>query len=128
MVPFCKEEKIAQTPYSPLASGRLARPWSESTERSQSDKIAKRKYGSTEKADQKVVERVVELAKNKGIEMVQISLAWLMHKGPVTVPIIGSSKLSHLETAVPSTSVKLSQEEIEFLEEPYVPHEVVGHN
>jgi len=128
MVPFCKEEKIALTPYSPLASGRLARPWSESTERSQSDKIAKRKYGSTEKVDQKVVERVAELAKDKGVEMVQISLAWLMHKSPVTIPIIGSTKLSHLETAVPSVSVELSQEEIKFLEEPYIPHEVVGHN
>lgn len=128
MVPFCREENIALTPYSPLASGRLARPWSESTERSESDKIAKRKYGSTETADKKVVERVAELAENKDVPMVQISLAWLMQKEPVTIPIIGSTKLSHLESAVPAVSVELSQEEIDFLEEPYIPHEVVGHN
>jgi aryl-alcohol dehydrogenase-like predicted oxidoreductase len=128
MVPFCKEENIALTPYSPLASGRLARPWSESTERSRSDEIAKRKYGAMEEADQKVVERVAELAKDKGVEMVQISLAWLMHKKPVTIPIIGSTKLAHLESAVPAVSVELTQEEIEFLEEPYIPHKVVGHN
>jgi len=128
MVPFCREENIALTPYSPLASGRLARPWSKSTERSESDKIAKRKYGSTETADKKVVERVAELAENKDVPMVQISLAWLMQKEPVTIPIIGSTKLSHLESAVPAVSVELSQEEIDFLEEPYIPHEVVGHN
>ena len=128
MVPFCREENIALTPYSPLASGRLARPWSESTERSESDKIAKRKYGSTEEADRKVVERVAELADKKGVPMVQISLAWLMQKEPVTIPIIGATKLSHLESAVPAVSVELSQEEIEFMEEPYIPHEVVGHN
>lgn len=128
MVPFCREENIALTPYSPLASGRLARPWSESTERFESDKIAKRKYGSTEEADRKVVERVAELADKKGVPMVQISLAWLMQKKPVTIPIIGSTKLSHLESAVPAVSVELSQEEVEFLEEPYIPHEVVGHN
>lgn len=128
MVPFCKEENIALTPYSPLASGRLARPWSKSTERSESDKIAKRKYGSTEEADRKVVERVAELADKKGVPMVQISLAWLMQKEPVTIPIIGSTKLSHLESAVPAVFVELSQEEIDFLEEPYIPHEVVGHN
>lgn len=128
MVPFCREENIALTPYSPLASGRLARPWSKSTERSESDKIAKRKYGSTEEADRKVVERVAELADKKGVPMVQISLAWLMQKEPVTIPIIGSTKLSHLESAVPAVSVELSQEEIDFLEEPYIPHEVVGHN
>ena len=128
MVPFCREENIALTPYSPLASGRLARPWSKRTERSESDKIAKRKYGSTEEADRKVVERVAELADKKGVPMVQISLAWLMQKEPVTIPIIGSTKLSHLESAVPAVSVELSQEEIDFLEEPYIPHEVVGHN
>jgi len=128
MVPFCKEENIALTPYSPLASGRLARPWSESTERSRSDEIAKRKYGAMEEADQKVVERVAELAKDKGVEMVQISLAWLMHKKQVTIPIIGGTKLAHLESAVPAVSVELTQEEIEFLEEPYIPHKVVGHN
>ncbi|MGP3778794.1 aldo/keto reductase [Halanaerobium saccharolyticum] len=128
MVPFCREENIALTPYSPLASGRLARPWSKSTERSESDKIAKKKYGSTEEADRKVVERVAELADKKGVPMVQISLAWLMQKEPVTIPIIGSTKLSHLESAVPAVSVELSQEEIDFLEEPYIPHEVVGHN
>jgi len=128
MIPFCREENIALTPYSPLASGRLARPWSASTERYETDKIAKSKYGSTEDADRQIVERVSQIAKERKIPMFQIALAWLMHKNPVTIPIIGTTKLSHLESAVPAVSVKLSKEELEFLEEPYIPHKVVGHN
>ncbi len=128
MLPFCRDQKIGTTPYSPLASGRLTRDWSsEKTARSESDLVAKSKYDSTADADQKVVERVAELALKLGVSRTQIALAWLLQKAPVTAPIIGATKLSHLEEAVGALSVKLAVEEIAYLEEPYVPHPVVGH-
>jgi 1-deoxyxylulose-5-phosphate synthase len=128
MLPICKEEKIGVTPYSPLASGRLTRDWSETTQRSETDFILKSKYDATADADRYVVERVAELAEKHGVPRIQIALAWLLQKEPVTAPIIGATKISHLEGAVGSLSVKLTPEEIAFLEEPYVPHPIVGHN
>lgn len=74
-----------------------------------------------------VIERVASLSQKRGIARVQIALAWLMHKQPVTIPIIGATKFSHLEDAIPAVDVKLSPDEIAFLEEPYVPHKIVGH-
>jgi len=128
MLPLCKEEKIAVTPYSPLASGRLTRDWSVTTHRSETDQIQKSKYDATVDADQLVVERVTFMAEKYGIPRTQIALARLLQKEPVTAPIIGATKISHLEGAVGALSVKLTAEEIAFLEEPYVPHSVVGHN
>ncbi|WP_160726124.1 aldo/keto reductase [Bacillus sp. USDA818B3_A] len=128
MLPLCKEEKIAVTPYSPLASGRLTRDWSETTLRSETDQILKSKYDATADADRLVVERVASLAEKHGVPRIHIALAWLLQKEPVTSPIIGATKISHLEGAVGSLSVKLSPEEMAFLEEPYVPHPIVGHN
>jgi 1-deoxyxylulose-5-phosphate synthase len=128
MLPLCKEEKIGVTPYSPLASGRLTRDWSETTQRSETDFILKSKYDATADADRYVVERVAELAEKHGVPRIQIALAWLLQKEPVTAPIIGATKISHLEGAVASLSVKLTPEEIAFLEEPYVPHPIIGHN
>jgi len=128
MLPLCRDQKIGTTPYSPLASGRLTRDWSaEKTARSESDVIAKGKYDSTAEADQKVVERVAELALKLGVSRTQIALAWLLQKAPVTAPIIGATKLSHLEEAVGALSVKLTTENVAYLEEPYIPHRVVGH-
>ena len=128
MMPLCREEKIGVIPYSPLASGRLTRDWSsETTLRSETDQIAKMKYDSTAEADQKVVERVAEIAEKQGVPRVHIALAWLLQKQPVTAPIIGATKIAHLEAAIGSLSVKLTQEEIAYLEEPYVPHSIVGH-
>lgn len=127
MLPLCREEKIASTPYSPLASGRLARDWSETTTRLETDQIAKGKYDSTAEADKLVVERVAEIAKNHGVPRAQIALAWLLLKEPVAAPVIGATKLSHLESPVESVSIKLTSEEISYLEEPYVPHQIVGH-
>jgi len=128
MVPLCREEKIGLIPYSPLASGRLTREWSsESTLRAETDQIAKGKYDSTSDADQLVVERVAELAGKHGVPRSQIALAWLLQKVPVTAPIIGATKISHLEEAVGALSVKLTQDEVSYLEELYVPHQVVGH-
>ena len=126
MLPLCVEEKIAVTPYSPLASGRLARPWSESTVRLESDQIAKQKYDATADADKMVVERVAEIAANHGVPMAHISLAWLRHKSPVVAPIIGATRLPHLESAVESLAVRLTAEDVAYLEAPYIPHPIVG--
>lgn len=126
MMPLCKEEKIAVTPYSPLASGRLTRDWSETTLRSETDEVQKMKYDKTSDADRLVVERVASLAEKRGVPRIHIALAWLLQKEPVTAPIIGATKISHLEDAVGALSVKLTPEEMAFLEEPYVPHQIVG--
>ncbi|MED4224597.1 aldo/keto reductase [Neobacillus cucumis] len=128
MLPLCKEEGIGVTPYSPLASGRLTRDWSETTHRSETDQIQKSKYDATADADRLVVERVAAIAEKYGVPRIHIALAWLLQKEPVTAPIIGATKISHLEGAVGALSVKLTTEEIAFLEEPYVPHPIVGHN
>ena len=128
MLPLCREEKIGCIPYSPLASGRLTRDWSpDSSLRAQTDQIAKSKYGSTEEADRQIVERVAEIAEKRGISRTQVALAWLLQKQPVTAPIIGATKISHLEEAVGALAVQLSEVEVVYLEEPYVPHRIVGH-
>ncbi len=126
MMPLCAEEKIAVTPYSPLASGRLARAWSESTQRLETDPIARQKYDATAVADKQVVDRVAEVAANHGVPMAHIALAWLRHKSPVVAPIIGATKIQHLESAIESLKVVLTTEEVGFLEEPYLPHALVG--
>jgi len=127
MLPLCRAEKIAVTPYSPLASGRLARDSSETTTRLETDPIAKSKYDATAEADKAVVERVAELAGKHGVPRAHIALAWLLHKEPVVAPVIGATKLSQLESAVEAVPVKLTPEEMAYLEEPYVSHGIVGH-
>lgn len=128
MLPFCREEKIGVIPYSPLASGRLTRDWAaESTLRSETDQIQKMKYDTSAEMDRQIVERVAELAEKHGASRTHIALAWLLQKQPVTAPIIGATKISHLEEAVGALSLKLAPEEITHLEEPYVPHRIVGH-
>jgi aryl-alcohol dehydrogenase-like predicted oxidoreductase len=126
MMPLCREEKIASTPYSPLASGRLARDWAETTTRLETDPIAKSKYDATAEVDKLVVERVAEVAEKHAVPRAHIALAWLLQKEPVAAPVIGATKMSHLESAVEAVSVQLSPEDIAYLEEPYVPHPVVG--
>ncbi|GFZ30156.1 NADP-dependent aryl-alcohol dehydrogenase [Clostridium zeae] len=128
MMPLCREEKIAVTPYSPMASGRLIRDWAETTKRLETDAVARSKYDSTASADKLVVDRVAEIAEKRGILRIHVALAWLLHKVPVTAPIIGATKISQLEDAVGAISVKLNPEEIAYLEEPYVPHVIIGHN
>lgn len=128
MLPLCREEKIGCIPYSPLASGRLTRDWSpESSLRAQTDRVAVSKYGSTEQTDRQIIERVAEIAEKHGCTRTQIALAWLLQKQPVTAPIIGATKTAHLEEAVGALSVKLTSEDAAYLEEPYIPHRVVGH-
>jgi aryl-alcohol dehydrogenase-like predicted oxidoreductase len=128
MVPLCRDQKIGLIPYSPLASGRLTRDWSvTSSMRAETDQIAKWKYHASADNDKHVVERVAELATKHGVPRTHIALAWLLQKEPVTAPIIGATKISHLDEAVGALSVKLAAEEVTYLEEPYVPHKVVGH-
>ena len=128
MLPLCRAEGIGVTPYSPLASGRLTRdPSADSSLRAETDKIAKSKYDATAETDKQVVERVAEIAEKHGVPRVHIALAWLLQKKPVAAPIIGATKIAHLEDAVGALSVKLSPEEVAYLEEPYVPHAIVGH-
>jgi aryl-alcohol dehydrogenase-like predicted oxidoreductase len=112
----------------PLALGRLTRNWAETTHRSETDQIQKSKYDATADADRLVVERVAAIAEKHGVPRIHIALAWLLQKEPVTAPIIGATKISHLEDAVGALSIKLTPEEIASLEEPYVPHQIIGFN
>jgi len=126
MMPLCRDAKIAVTPYSPLAAGRLSRDWSETTKRYETDEVAKGKYGATAEVDKPIVDRVTELAKEHSVTRTQISLAWLLNKEPVVAPIIGVTKEAYLEDALGTLDVQLSEAEMKYLEEPYVPHNVVG--
>ncbi|HHY49451.1 MAG TPA: aldo/keto reductase [Alphaproteobacteria bacterium] len=128
MLPLCRAEGIGSIPYSPLAAGRLTRDWSsEQTLRSETDQIARRKYDSTADTDRQVVEQVAAIAERRGVKRVHVALAWLLQKQPVAAPIIGATKISHLEDAVGALAVQLTPEEVASLEEPYVPHQIVGH-
>lgn len=126
MLPLCREEKIGVIPWSPLARGKLTRDWVETTSRSQTDEFGKTLYTSAIEADRKIVERVAELAAKREVTRAQIALAWVLQKAPVTAPIIGVTKMPHLEDAVAAISIKLTPEEVAYLEEPYVPHPVRG--
>ncbi|WP_213650704.1 aldo/keto reductase [Paenibacillus sp. J23TS9] len=126
MLPLCREEKIGVIPYSPLASGRLTRDWAETTHRSETDQVQKSKYDATANADRLVVKQVADIAEKRGVPRVQIALAWLLQKNPVTAPIIGATKISHLEDAAAALSIQLTVEEMRSLEAPYVPHPIIG--
>ncbi|QYK67538.1 aldo/keto reductase [Paenibacillus sp. S02] len=126
MLPMCTEEKIRVMPWSPLAAGRLARPWGETDERAKVDAIGKAIYSATADSDRQVVERVAKVAETRGVPMSQIALAWLLHKDPVTAPIVGTTEISHIEDAIAALSIQLTPEEMALLEEPYVPHPVLG--
>lgn len=128
MLPLCKAEKIAVTPYSPLAGGRLTKNNTEKTNRSETDEIIKMKYDATKDIDNLIIERVGKLAEKYGVKRAQIALAWLFQKDNVVSPIVGATKVSHLEDSIAALSIKLSQEDVIFLEELYEPHRVVGAN
>jgi len=125
-LPLCASEGIGVIPWSPLARGRLTRDWDETTNRTETDEFGKTLYTSAVDSDRKVVERVAEVAAKRGVPRAQVALAWLLSKPFMTAPIVGASKPNHLEDAVAAVSLKLSEEEISRLEEPYVPHPVVG--
>jgi 1-deoxyxylulose-5-phosphate synthase len=126
MVPLCLEEGVGLLPWSPLARGLLAGNRKAGTERSKQDDYAQKLY--TREADNRVVDAVQDLAKERGVPPAQIALAWLLHKPGVTAPIIGASKPNHLEDAVAALAIKLSKAEIERLEAVYVSHPVLGHH
>ena len=125
MVPLCQEDNIALTPYSALASGRLSRrPGEEDTKRAREDSYAKFKYDATREQDGVIIERVAEIADRRGVSMTEVSLAWLLTK--VTAPVVGATKLRHIEGAAKATDLELSDQEIAYLEEPYIPHPLAG--
>jgi len=124
MAGLCAEDNIAMTPYSALASGRLARLPEESSKRAEEDSYAKFKYDATKTQDEVIIRRVAKLAEKRGVSMTEISLAWLLTK--VTAPVVGATKLHHIEGAAKSVDIELSAEEISYLEEPYIPHRLAG--
>lgn len=125
MVPYCEEENIALTPYSALASGRLSRkPGENDTKRAAEDAYAKFKYDAAADQDDLIINRVAELAEKHDVSMTEISLAWLLTK--VTAPVVGATKLHHIEGAAKAVDMNLTAEEITYLEEPYVPHSLAG--
>lgn len=128
MLPLLRAQGMASTPYSPLAAGRLTRDWADTTTRFETDQIARSKYDSTEHTDRAIVEAVGRIAEARGIARVQVALAWLLSRDPVVAPIIGATKTDHIDSALAALDVQLTTEEIAALEEPYVPHAVVGHN
>lgn len=124
MVPLCREDNIALTPYSPLAGGRLSRHPGEMTKRLKEDDYARFKYDAAAEQDGEIIRRAAQLADKRGVSMTEISLAWLLSK--VTAPVVGTTKLSHIEGAAKAAELSLTSEELAFLEEPYVPHRLVG--
>jgi len=126
MIPLCAAEGVGVIPWSPLARGRLTRAWNETTNRTEADEFGKTLYTATPDADRRIVERVTEVATQRGVPRAQVALAWLAQKPFVTAPIVGASKPHHLDDAVAALSIELTPEEISSLEEPYVPHPVVG--
>ena len=124
MAMLCAEDTIAMTPYSALASGRLARLPGETSKRGEEDSYAKFKYEATKEQDEIIIKRVAEIAERRGVTMTEISLAWLLRK--VTAPIVGATKRRHIEDAVKAVDLELTAEETAYLEEPYVPHALAG--
>lgn len=124
MAKLCREENIAMTPYSALAGGRLARRKDVITKRLMEDDYARLKYDQSEKQDAIIIDRVAELAERHGTSMTAVSLAWLLTK--VAAPVVGATKAAHVDGAAAAAELKLSSSEIAYLEEPYVPHRLVG--
>ena len=124
MLRLCLSEGVGVTPWSPLARGRLARPWSQEpqTERAKTDGFANRLFTKTVDIDKPVIDRVNEVARARKLPPAQVALAWLLQKPAITSPIVGATKPHHLEDAIAALSVKLTNEEIVRLEELYQPH------
>ncbi len=127
MIGLCQSESIGVIPWSPLARGRLARAWqSESTKRFETDQFGTKMYSQTEEADHQVVDRLGQIAEQRGVPRAQVALAWLLGKPAVTAPIVGASKSHHLPDAIAALALRLTPEEVVSLEEPYSPHPVLG--
>jgi aryl-alcohol dehydrogenase-like predicted oxidoreductase len=126
MLPLCRDQGIGVIPWSPLARGRLARAADASTDRSETDKFGQYLYRKTEEADRAVIDRVGEIAAERGVSRGQVALAWHFAKPGLTAPIVGATKLEQLNDAIAAVDVSLSADDVKRLEEPYIPHPVVG--
>ena len=124
MVPFCREKNIALTPYSSLAGGKLSKRPGETSKRQKEDEYAHFKYDATAQQDDAVIRRVMEIADKREVSMTEVALAWLISK--VTSPVVGATKMHHIEGAAKAVDLELTPEETAYLEEPYVPHRLVG--
>jgi aryl-alcohol dehydrogenase-like predicted oxidoreductase len=128
MLPLCLDEGVGVMAWSPLARGRLARPWQQATARSESDEFGRMLYRATEEADRKVAEAVAQVAGERGVPLAQVALAWVLQHRGVTVPIVGATRPEQLDDAAAALSIELTPEEVARMEAPYVPHAVVGHS
>jgi len=127
MIPLCRSEGIGIIPWSPLARGRLARPWqTESTKRYETDEFGKSLYSQTEEIDHAVVDRLGRISEQRRVSCAQVALAWMFSKPAITSPIVGATKPHHLTEAAAAISLRLTPEEVASLEEPYIPHPVSG--
>ncbi len=126
MLPLCSTEGVGVLPWSPLARGRLTRDWDETTDRSEADVFGKTLYNAAETSDRKIAQKVGENAANRGVSRAQVALAWVAQKSFVTAPIVGVTRLNHLEHAVAALSLGLTSNEIAALEAPYIPHPILG--
>lgn len=124
MAPFCQEENIAMTPYSALAGGRLSKRPGETSKRLKEDDYARLKYNGMADKDALILRRTAELADRRGVSMTEISLAWLLTK--VSAPVVGATKFGHIEGAARAADLQLTLEECAYLEQPYIPHPLVG--
>jgi aryl-alcohol dehydrogenase-like predicted oxidoreductase len=127
MLPLCADEGVGSLPWSPLARGRLTRDWDASTARSETDEFGKTLYAAQEDSDRRVAAAVAEVAEARGTPRAQVALAWVSRNPVVTAPIVGGTRIQHIEDAVASLDVELTDQEVSRLEEHYVPHAVVGY-
>ncbi|MER5388188.1 aldo/keto reductase [Saccharopolyspora sp. NPDC002686] len=123
MLPFCADQGVGSIPWSPLARGRLTRPWDVSTSRSETDEFGKTLYLDS---DRTIVERLQEISGKRGVPAAQLALAWLLRKPVVSAPIVGATKVTHLQDAIAAVDVTLDDEEAQYLEEAYAPHTTAG--
>jgi aryl-alcohol dehydrogenase-like predicted oxidoreductase len=126
MLPLCAAEGIGVIPWSPLARGRLTRPWGTATARSETDEFGKTLYAHTDAADRAVVDAVARIAEARGVTMAEIALAWVLAKPEISAPIVGATRPGHLDDAVAAEALELDEAEIAALEAPYVAHPVTG--
>jgi aryl-alcohol dehydrogenase-like predicted oxidoreductase len=127
MLPLCADEGVGSLPWSPLARGRLTRDWDATTDRSDTDEFGKTLYAAQEDSDRRVAAAVAEVAEARGLPRAQVALAWVSRNPVVTAPIVGGTRASHIEDAVASLDLELTDDEVALLEEHYVPHAVVGY-
>ena len=126
MLPLCAAEGVGVIPWSPLARGRLTRDWDDKSARSETDDFGKNLYARSADADRKIVGRVADVAARRGVSRAQVALAWVLAQPVITAPIVGATKLQHLEDALAAVALKLSGDEVASLEEHYIPHSVAG--